>query len=129
MPVPKPLGYHVVVKPKPPKEQKGMIALAKRTKQAEMNVRTIGQLVAIGDLAWKANMVNSGLDFRRCDVMRSMDVGDWVIYRAHAGQRLKFTDQDPDDSDEVMPFLLIMQDTDIVAKITEEQSNVFFDWV
>lgn len=126
-PVPQPLGYHVVVKPKPATETKGMIALATRTKQAEMNVRTIGQILAIGGLAWKAEMRNSGLNFQSDPVMRDMKVGDWVVYRAHAGQRLKFTDEDT--ADEVIPFLLIMQDTDVIAKITEEQAGQLFDWV
>lgn len=127
-PVPQPLGYHIVVRPRPPKEAKGSILLSVKSKQAELMSRTIGQVVAKGELAWKAKMSGSGLDFQSDPVMQGIAVGDWVIYRQHAGQRLRFTDEDP-DGDEVVPFLLIMNDTDVLAKITEEQSNQFYDWL
>jgi co-chaperonin GroES (HSP10) len=131
-PIPAPLTYHVVVRPKPPRDKKGLIALAARTKRAELETRTIGQLVAVGDLAFKASMRNSGINFQEDNTAQSLKVGDWVVYRSHAGQRVKIANDEylnDEDTSDTVPFLVIMPDTDILAKLTAEQADRLYDWV
>lgn len=129
-PIPVPFTYHVIVRPKPPKNMTtGGIALAKRTQNAERAVRTIGQVVAIGALAWKAR--TDGLNFAECPAAQDIGVGDWVCYKQHSGQKLRLRDQDAsagiDDAGD--DYLLIMADTDVLAKLSPGQQDQFFDWV
>ena len=128
-PIPQPLGYHVVIRPKPAQEQKGSILLAGTSMKAEMASRTVGQIVAKGYHAWLARFASTGIDYQDDPVVRGIKVGDWVIYRQHAGQRIKFTDEDPEESDRPVPYLLIMSDTDILAKLTPEQAEQAYDWI
>lgn len=127
--IPDPLSYRVIVRPKPSADKIGMIALAARTKNADSMTRTIGQLVKIGPLAWKANM--DGLDHTKDETAQSLKVGDWVIYRQHGAQKIKMA-PDPgvfDGDEETEKFLLLMSDTDILAKLTPEQADKLYDWV
>jgi co-chaperonin GroES (HSP10) len=129
-PVPTMLAYHVLVKPRPPKVQKGSIVLATRTKNAEQAVCTVGQITAMGELAWKSK--TAGLDYSADKVAAGMKVGDWVVYRSHSGQRIKMTqnaapefvgDAPADD------FMLIMSDTDILARIDPKDLDRYYDWL
>lgn len=127
--VPEPLGYRVIVRPKPAAKQVGLIALAARTKNADLATRTIGQVLKIGPLAWTATF--EGMDYRSDATAHSIKPGDWVIFRQGCAQKIKigrreaeFPDDEPEDQ-----FLLLMSDTDIFAKLTPEQAGAFFDWV
>lgn len=131
-PVPEPLGYRIVVRPKPAGDKRGSLFLAQRTKNAEMAVRTIGQIVAIGAQAWKAK--TEALNFQDDPVASSMKVGDWVVYQHHSGQKLRLRPESGrpvllDDDEAPDSFLLLMSDTDILARLTEEQTEQFTDWL
>lgn len=127
--IPRPLGFRVIVKPKPAADCIGMIALASRTKNADLASRTIGQLVAIGPLAWKAKL--DGLDLSEDTTAQRLKVGDWVIFRQHSGQKIKLAAQAEafDGDEKTEQFLLLMTDTDILAALTEEQVEELYDWV
>lgn len=127
--IPEPCGYRVIVRPKPAAEKHGSIFVAARTKNTDLAVRTIGQVLKIGPLAWTATF--DGMDYRTDQVAHSIREGDWVIFRQNAAQKIKigrgsaaFDGDEPEDQ-----FLLILSDTDIFAKLTPEQARTFFDWV
>jgi co-chaperonin GroES (HSP10) len=122
-PTPEAMGYIVSVKPRDPKRQVGLLATAARTQAAEQALETIGQILAIGELAWTKDFA---LDKRP-------KVGDWVVYRQHAGQRMKVKsagdEQDPDGST-LVKFILLLQDTDILARFSSlTEANRFFAWI
>jgi co-chaperonin GroES (HSP10) len=74
-------------------------------------------------------MASSGISFGDDPNMQDLSVGDWVIYRQHAGQKIKFTDEDPDESEGPVAYLLIMNDTDVLAKLSETQAEQAYDWI
>jgi co-chaperonin GroES (HSP10) len=122
-PTPAPLGYLVSVKPRDPKRQVGVIATSKRTQEAEQALETVGQILAIGELAWSKDFA---LDKRPV-------VGDWIVYRQHAGQRMKIKgaddDRDPDGST-LTKYILLLQDTDVLARFDSlTEANRFFAWI
>ncbi len=126
--IPQPIGYRIVVRPKPPKDKLGLIELAARTKNADLAVRTIGQIVAVGALAFRTK--TEGVDWTADGVAQSLKAGDWVVYTHHSGQKLQFSSGATDFSGErVERFLLVMNDTDVIAKLTPEQAEKYADWV
>lgn len=127
--IPQPVGYRVLLKPKPAAKQIGMIATAARTRNADLATRTIGQLVAIGALAWKGEM--EGIDYKKDPVASSFEVGDWVVFRQHGAQKIKIgktASEFAEDEDEDQ-CLLILSDTDIFVKLTPEQADKYYDWM
>jgi hypothetical protein len=129
--VPKPVSYHVYVRPKPARQQIGSIALAKRTQNAEMATRTMGQVVGIGDLAWK--LKTPDMDPTQDTVAQSIAVGTWVHYRQHAGQKLKVrkpADATSEFDENSNDYILILADTDILGVFEDEaHADSFLDWV
>jgi co-chaperonin GroES (HSP10) len=122
-PTPAPIGYLVAVKPRDPKRQVGLLATSKRTQEAEQALETVGQILAIGELAWTKDFA---LDNRP-------KIGDWVVYRQHAGQRMKIKgtteEQDPDGST-LTKFILLLQDTDVLARFDSlTEANQFYAWI
>jgi co-chaperonin GroES (HSP10) len=129
-PFPAPLGYSVVVKPRPPKKQVGRIATSKKTQEADQALETIGTVLAVGSLAWGAS---GGLDLTN-DPSKPK-VGDWVVYRQYAGQKLrlrksyKIEDADPDGST-LSEFILVMLDTDVLARFGSlAEAEKFYAWI
>lgn len=129
-PLPTVLHYSVIVRPKPPLKQIGRIALADRTKRANLATETVGQILGMGANAFR-------MDVNGCDMKAETNwpkVGDWVIYRQNAGQRLRLRSEmdrvkalDGSSADEV--HLLLMSDSDIVCKIPESEVHEYFSWV
>lgn len=129
IPLPDPGTVHVLVRPRPPKATigDGRLVAANRTKNAERAVRTIGQLVAIGALAWKAPA--GGVDPMKDPVAQSYKVGDWVVYKQHAGQRLRIK-QGKEERSEDDQHVLLMTDTDVLARFKSEmEADRYYDWV
>lgn len=126
--IPRPLAYHVIVEPRePPSTSKGGIILAQKTKRANRATDTIGVLKAAGQFAWTAKTPE--LDWSA--LIDPPQVGDWVIFKQHAGQKLRLrVDQQElvagDKEDEA--YLLIMADTDIIGTLTPEQAQQFYSW-
>ncbi len=127
--IPKPIGYHVIVEPRePPSRTPGGILLAEKTKRANRATDYIGVLRAVGEFAWKAKTPE--IDWST--LQEKPQVGDLVIFKLHAGQKLRIRrDTDTlvagDLQDEA--YLLMMFDTDIIGKLTTEQSEQFYSWV
>ena len=122
-PTPAPIGYIVAVKPRDPKRQVGLLATSKRTQEAEQALETIGQILAIGEKAWTTDFA----------LEQRPKVGDWVVYRQHAGQRMKLKglegDADPDGST-LVKYILLLQDTDVLARFDSlTEANSFFSWI
>lgn len=128
-PFPNPLGYCVVVKPRPPKTQRGRLVMAKRSQEAEQALETIGQILAIGSKAWSEG---GGLDLSGDP--HKPKVGDWVVYRQHAGQKQrvrKAYEEEPDpDGSTLSQFILVMLDTDILAQFPNlAAAEQFYAWI
>lgn len=122
-PVIKPATFYVLLKPKAPKTSIGVIALSKRTRKAQQAVCTMGQIVAIGDLAWKAG---TDLDYSKCSVVSNFKVGDHVVYRQHTGQKQRYGEVK--SADELDEFLLIVADSDIMGHVPAGDVDKFYDW-
>lgn len=129
-PYPAPLSFQVIVLPKPPDTKRGLIELAKRSRQAEQAVGTIGQIIAIGAKAW-----GKGPEFDLSGDPQQPAIGDWVVYKQHAGQRLRirkdFTNDDAaDEGSPLEEYILIMTDIDILARFkTRAEAERFYAWV
>lgn len=126
--IPRALGYHVIVEPREPdSKSQGGIILANKTRRANRATDTIGVVEDIGQFAWKAKTPE--LDWSTLE--DPPKVGDWVIFKQHAGQKLRLRmDQQElvagDKEDE--QYLLIMFDTDIIGTLTPEQARQFYSW-
>lgn len=126
---PSPVGYHVIVEPrKPPAATAGGIVLAQKTRRANRATDYIGTVVAMGQFAFTAKTAE--IDW--ATLKDAPKVGDLVVYKQHAGQKLRLRQQqqeliDGDDEDEA--YLLLMYDTDLIAKVTPEQAEQFYSWV
>jgi len=129
-PLPHVGGFYMIVRPRPPITQVGSIALPGRTKRANLATETRGQVLALGPAAFKAK--TDGLDYSQFGCWPQ--VGDWIIYKQHAGQRVRLKGElerakaaGGSSEDEV--HLLIMADTDFLAKIPVEELDEYYSWV
>jgi hypothetical protein len=127
-PFPHPIGFQVVVKPRPPRMAVGRIAMAKRSQEADQALETIGQLLATGSAAWGPG---GGLDLSGDPNKPS--AGDWVVYRQYAGQKMRLRkaieDIDPDGSI-LSEFILVMLDTDVLARFNSlAEAEKFYAWI
>lgn len=126
--IPRPLAYHIIVEPREPDStSKGGILFAQKTRRANRATDTIGIVKAIGQFAWQAKTPE--LDWSLLE--NPPGVGDWVIFKQHAGQKLRLrTEQGAliagDQEDE--QYLIIMADTDIMGVLTPEQAKQFYSW-
>lgn len=125
-----PTSYYVVLRPRPPNKYHGMIARAKRSQDAERAVATIGEVLAIGPLAWQ---IKAGdLDPLKDSVSQSIRVGDWVQYRQGSGQRLRIRQDHVQEDDENArdEYVITVADTDIIGKFADKaDSERFFDYL
>tara|TARA_B100001094_G_scaffold142606_1_gene138175 strand:+ start:212 stop:637 length:426 start_codon:yes stop_codon:yes gene_type:complete len=76
-------GYHVLIRPVSIKEKtKGGILLPNSTKEDMAYLTTVGEVVALGDLAYN--------DKDKFPKGPWCSVGDFVCYGKHAGQKIKY---------------------------------------
>jgi len=76
-------GYHILVRPVSIKsETKGGIILPDSTKEDMAYLTTVGQVVAVGDLAYH--------DMEKFQKGAWCEVDDYVCYGKHAGQKIKY---------------------------------------
>lgn len=127
--IPQPTGYRIVVRPKPAASKRGSLYLASRTKNTDLAVRTIGQVLRKGPLAWTATL--DGMSLKDDNVAASIAEGDWVVFRQHGAQKIKIgvkaatlPGEEPEEQ-----YLLLMSDTDVLAKLTPAQAAAYYDWV
>jgi co-chaperonin GroES (HSP10) len=126
IPFPAPIGFQVIIEPRPPTKQVGSILTAKRTQEADQALVTIGKLLAVGSHAWTGEL----LDLQGAARPKE---GDWVVYRQHSGQRLilKNNGEDADPDGTVLSkFILVMVDTDVLARFNSlADAEKFRSWV
>lgn len=131
IPLPEPTTYHVIVRPRPSSEtlgEAGLIVAAKRTKDADLAVRTIGQIMALGALANK--IATKDMDPMQDPVSQALKVGDWVVYAQHAGQKLQLRKNVDSDEADANQFFRILNDTDILARFRYPAEALrFLDWI
>ena len=76
-------GYHVLVRPVSIKEKtKGGILLPDSTRDDMAYLTTVGEVVALGDLAYH--------DMEKFAKGPWCEVGDYVCYGKHSGQKIKY---------------------------------------
>lgn len=120
-----PTTFHVVVRPAAPRKNLGSILVtSKRTRRAMQAVCTRGQLVAIGALAWKANTLD--IDYSKDPVSSGFKLGDWVIFKQHAGQKQRYGEIA--SQDELETYDILMADTDVLALLPKEEVDRLYDW-
>lgn len=125
---PAPLSFHLYVRPRPPKQNIGLIALAKRSIKAQLAVCSVGQIVALGAQAHKVGTPD--LDPKNDPIAATIQVGTWVHFRQHAGQKLKTGDNVFGTDESIEDFILTMADTDILGVFRDEaHAAQFYDWV
>ena len=81
--LPEPVGYRLLVLPFTPKEKtKGGILLPNSTKEDMAYLTTVGEVVALGDLAY-----NDKDKFPKGPWCKE---GDYICYAKHAGQKIQY---------------------------------------
>ena len=118
-----PVGFYVILKPKPPRKKIGLLETATRTQKAQMAVLTQGQIVAIGALAWNKT---GDVDYTQDPIAHGFKIGDWVKFRKNSGQREYYGDMGAEDA--IDNFLITVADSDILAKIPNKDVGKFYDW-
>jgi len=102
-----PAGYRVLVKPDAVEEKSkgGIIIADANTKRKEQSAQVIGTVLAIGADCW--------------DKFSSAwaKVGDRVLYQRYSGMYI------PDGNGGFRTDMLLLQDLDITAVVTEEDNN------
>lgn len=86
--------WNIVIEPLAPKKvSSGGIELPNETQEAQEILTAIGQIIAVGPLAFEG-MTESGMDTSKCvydpetkDV-RAYQVGDWVGYMRYTGHQM-----------------------------------------
>lgn len=119
-----PLGYYVVIEPRPPVKQIGTIVTSAKSQAADQALETVGKLLAVGSLAFTGEGFTLPLP---------PGVGDWVLYRQHAGQKMRLKtnigDADPDGTS-LSKYILVMQDTDVLGVFqTTAEAEKFRSWI
>jgi|TARA_R110002020_G_scaffold91949_1_gene223055 co-chaperonin GroES (HSP10) len=76
-------GYHILIRPISVKEKtKGGILIPDSTREDMSYLTTVGRVLAVGNLAYK--------DLDKFPNGKWCDVGDYVCYGKHAGQKLYY---------------------------------------
>ena len=81
-----PVGWRILVRPfEPPKQSAGGIALPDEARESEEHLTYVGQIVAMGDLCYRA-VTRSGISL--ADMDPKPKVGDWIMYGTYGGQKV-----------------------------------------
>lgn len=112
-----PILDQVVVRPiDPPSQSKGGIAFDRRTVLAERSQTCVGQIVAMGSLAYTAE-TRDGVKFWK--EVHIPVVGDWVLFTKAAGQPVSIKHSNATDPT-LSPRLIAMSDNDIKGVFKNE---------
>lgn len=80
---PRPLLWRVLIVPRRPKTKtKSGLLIAQAAQDAEKHLNYVGQIVAMGSLAFKSDLFK--------DMGDTPGPGDWVIYGRYAGQPMLY---------------------------------------
>lgn len=81
-----PVGWRILVRPYEAKKQTaGGIELPDEVLESEQLLTYVGQIVAMGDLCYKA-VTRSGISL--ADMEPKPKVGDWIMYGTYGGQTI-----------------------------------------
>ena len=120
----KPNLFYVLVKPRRAPKKKGLIILTDETRDADQATNTVGQVIALGDLAYKTKP--AGLDYALDS--NAPKEGDWVRYAKHSGQPFKVKNPSGGEGDEFEQYVIIT-DTDILGVIPVEEIDNHVGWI
>ena len=82
-----PVGWRVLIRPYEVAETSAHgIVFTDETKESEDLLSYVGQIVAMGDLCYKA-VTRSGINL--ADINPKPKVGDWIMYGTYGGQSIK----------------------------------------
>lgn len=80
---PRPILWKVLIVPRrPKKESRGGIIIAQAAQDAERHLNYVGQIVAMGELAYRSDIFKEMTEVPR--------VGEWVVYGRYAGQPMLY---------------------------------------
>lgn len=102
-----PVGYKLLIRPDKVEEKSkgGIIVSSPTMKKMEEIAQVIGTVLEIGELCWDKH----GAPWAK--------VGDRVLYQRHSGMRV------PDGKGGFVEDLLILNDLDITAVVTDEGND------
>jgi co-chaperonin GroES (HSP10) len=84
--LPRPAGYRILIAIPKKDEKIGSILLPETLRKAEESASIVGMVIALGDLAYsEVDKYPSG---------PWCEPGDWVIFRAYSGTRMKISDEE-----------------------------------
>lgn len=115
--LPRPIGWKLLVRPRQAKKMSsGGIVLATETSESEEAMTFIGQVIAIGEAAFKAT-TQGGIEMDQ--FMTVPQLGDWVVYAPFAGQKMRVRG---DDS-----IFLLLNDTEIQGLVDNPED--YWSWI
>lgn len=106
---PAPLLWRVLIAPRRPKKMSaGGLIIAHAARDAEQHLNYIGQVIAMGELAYKSDLFKDMADVPK--------VGDWVAYGRYAGQPLLYRGY----------RFLVVNDKEILCRITDPEALTIY---
>ena len=109
----KPLFYSMIVEPLPPKQQSaGGLIIAEQAQEVEAIQNTVGIVLAIGSLAFKAKTAG-GLDFSEEAI--KIKEGDYVLFQRYTGQKVKI--KHPGTNED--RTIIILSDSELMGVVTD----------
>jgi hypothetical protein len=121
----KPNLFYILVKPRTAPKRKGLIVLTEDTREADQATNTVGQVIALGPLAYKTKP--AGLDYS-ADTNQPVE-GSWVRYAKHAGQPFKVRVQPAEPGGDEFERYVLITDTDILGTIPDEMVEAHVGWI
>jgi co-chaperonin GroES (HSP10) len=103
--LPRPVGWKVLVRPiSVEKVSKGGIVLPEETKRAKAHLRYIGQVIGLGELAYRHAKYEGGAPWCK--------VGDWIAFGAYDGMvmRIRRPEHPAADDQGVLDLRLLNDD-------------------
>ena len=115
--LPRPMGWKLLVRPRRAKKMSaGGLILVDETSDAEEAMIYIGQVLAIGEAAFKTK-TQGGIDLSSWDYVP--EVGDWIVYAPFAGQKMRVKG---DDS-----IILLLNDTEVQGLV--DNPDDYWSWL
>jgi co-chaperonin GroES (HSP10) len=106
---PEPILWRILIAPRIPKKvSKGGIVIPVEAQDAQQHLNYVGQIVAMGELAWKSERFEGQ--------QNPPKVGDFVVYGRYAGQKL----------DHRGFKFLIVNDDEILGRVRDPESLTIY---
>lgn len=108
----RPAFWTILVQPLLPRKKVGRFHLPTETIEGQKHFATIGEVLAIGSLAFKGK-TNSGMDLS----LEGIKVGDWVAWPRFNGAEFRL---------KTGHRVVVLDDKDIIAVVTKPQELVTY---